>query len=166
MRLTKTLRQSFVRAAMNDVPEIKYDDEIRKVAKQEAEAMMPPEVAKVYKKNPEWFESVARYVSGFGYVYLPCPSNMKMSDSFYEKVKALVESRNTQQNSRNALETKLAAAAESVTTRKALAELLPEFAKYLPADEATTCRSLPAVANLVADFAKAGWPKEQTKVKA
>ena len=37
---------------------------------------------------------------------------------------------------------------------------LPEFAKYLPKAVAKT-DNLPAVANLVADFVKAGWPKEQ-----
>ena len=61
------------------------------------------------------------------------------------------------------LETKLMAAANSCTTRKALVELLPEFEKYLPADQAAACKTLPAVANIMADFVKAGWPKDEAK---
>jgi hypothetical protein len=51
-----------------------------------------------------------------------------------------------------------------VSTRKALVDLLPEFEKYLPADEAKAIASLPAVANVLSDFVKAGWPKNQPKM--
>ena len=57
------------------------------------------------------------------------------------------------------------AAAMSCTTRKALANLLPEFEQYLPEDTPAAIRSLPAIANIVADFSKAGWPKDKTKEK-
>lgn len=59
------------------------------------------------------------------------------------------------------LETKLEGVAAACTTRKALVEMLPEFEKYLPADEATANKTnLPALANVVTDFVKAGWPKQ------
>lgn len=83
------------------------------------------------------------------------------------EVKAVVEElekqNDEQHDSRNNLETKLQAVAESCTTRKALLNALPEFEKYLPADDAAACRSLPVVANVVSDFMKAGWPKGVTQ---
>lgn len=57
------------------------------------------------------------------------------------------------------LESNLRATACSVTTREALVKLLPEFEKYLPAADAPQDRTVPALANLVADFVAAGWPK-------
>ena len=52
------------------------------------------------------------------------------------------------------------------STRKGLADALPEFEKYLPADEPAAVRSLPVVANVVADFVKAGWPKGKQPARA
>ena len=59
------------------------------------------------------------------------------------------------------LRDKLTGAINACTTRKQAAEAIPEFEKYLPADEPKALRSLPALANVAADFVKAGWPKGQ-----
>ncbi len=48
---------------------------------------------------------------------------------------------------------------EGCNTVKQLKEALPEFAKYAPHEEATS-KNLPALANVVAEFSKAGWPKD------
>jgi hypothetical protein len=53
--------------------------------------------------------------------------------------------------------------AEGASTRKALVAALPEFEKYLPAEVEAPVRSLPAIANVVAEFTKAGWPKGEKK---
>jgi hypothetical protein len=160
MRLTKTLREAFVRAAMQDVPKVDYDEQIRKLALQETVAMMPPDVAKAYKANPEWFGSDNHYLGMQpGYVYLPMPRTISLKPEALSKITVLGDEALAQKKRRKDLEAKLSAAAESCTTRKALADLLPEFAKYLPEDEAAACKTLPAVANIVADFTKAGWPK-------
>jgi hypothetical protein len=160
VRLTKTIRDSFVRAAMNDVPQTDYNEQIAKVAKQEAEASMPPKIAEAYKLHPDWFPNEGRYMGHeAGYVYIPMPKCLPLPDKLKTKLKALAEAKAAQEKDRNALSAKLQAAANSVGTRKALAALLPEFEKYLPADEEAACKNLPAVANLLADFTKAGWPK-------
>ena len=49
--------------------------------------------------------------------------------------------------------------------RAAFVAKLPEFAHYLPAEDAPAGRSLPVVANLVTDFVKAGWPKDKKVTK-
>jgi hypothetical protein len=160
MRLTKTIRESFVRAAMQDVPKIDYDEQIQKLATQQAVAMMPTDVAKAYKTNPAWFRSEGHYLgTRLGYIYMPLPSGMSLTPEARGKIDSLATEKSKQIDARSALKNKLAAAAESVTTRKALVALLPEFEKYLPEDDAAACKTLPAVANLVADFTKAGWPK-------
>jgi hypothetical protein len=66
-----------------------------------------------------------------------------------------------QRKQREELESKLGGCVYSVTTRKALVSLLPEFEKYLPADDTAALRPLPVLANVVTDFVKAGWPKNK-----
>jgi hypothetical protein len=39
---------------------------------------------------------------------------------------------------------------------------LPEFEKYFPAEDAPISKNLPALANMVADLTKLGWPKGKT----
>lgn len=87
------------------------------------------------------------------------PRTISLKPEALSKITVLGDEALAQKRRRKDLEAKLSAAAESCTTRKALADLLPEFAKYLPEDEAAACKTLPAVANIVADFTKAGWPK-------
>jgi hypothetical protein len=52
-----------------------------------------------------------------------------------------------------------------VTTVKALADLLPEFAHYLPS-EATPAKMLPATTRVVSAFHAAGWPKKSQPAQA
>jgi hypothetical protein len=125
--------------------------------------MMPPEIAKGYKLHPDWFKSEGHYMGyEIGYIYIPLPRGMSLPAKALEKMNALAVAKATQASDRDTLSAKLQAAANSVATRKALVELLPEFEKYLPADEGAACKTLPAVANLLADFSKAGWPKSAT----
>jgi hypothetical protein len=79
------------------------------------------------------------------------------------EVDALAEKASADKAARAVLSQRLRAVAYSVSTRKALAEALPEFAKYLPADEAEAMRTVPVIANVVADFVRAGWPKDKRK---
>jgi hypothetical protein len=161
MRLTNTIRKAFVRAAMQDVPQIEYDDVIRSFAKKAAIEAMPPEVKKAYKKYPDWFADSRHYFNDFGSIYVPIPDGKSINDEAKLQIQALKHEMQKQTEQRRELERKLASAAMSCTTRKALAELLPEFAKYLPVDEPSAIRTLPAVANIVADFTNAGWPKDK-----
>lgn len=63
-------------------------------------------------------------------------------------------------DSRNDLRLKLEGCAAACTTLKLLKDMLPEFVKYMPADEPAACKTLPVVQNVVSDFVKAGWPKK------
>ena len=167
MRLTKVIREAFVRAAMDDVPKRDYETEIHKLLQDDAISQLPPKVKAIAEDRAlrHFLKTESHYISGYN-----C-SNVRVMHPEYnrspkvnEKVEALLVEFAEQNARLRALRTKLAATADAVTTRKALVDLLPEFEKYLPADEAKAVATLPAVANVLSDFVKAGWPKNQPKM--
>lgn len=164
MRLTKILREAFVRSAMNDVPEIDYCEQIIKLAMDAAVAAMPQDVKAIYLKYPEYMPPVQHKAGkdenyrDYTYVYVPMPEEKPFPKAMNTAVVELLRLQRDQASARSRLENQLKAVADSMTTRKALAEALPEFAKYLP-EEMEKSSMLPAVANTVADFVRAGWPK-------
>lgn len=171
MRLTNTIRNAFVRAAMNDVPEINYEEEAQKIGKAAISASLPASVQKMIKDplaseylNCEYI-TMPRYFSNF-YFYAQRNDQSVLQNKHPEvwaQITELHAKQDQQSKARRELENKLRAVANSVTTRKALVAALPEFEKYLPEDEEKAIRTLPVVTNVVADFAKAGWPKDQKK---
>lgn len=170
MKLTKNLRNAFVRAAMNDVPQIDYDEQYRALGMNAAIAAMPADVLALYKKRPEYF-ALNQHKLGddtnyrfYEHVYVPMPEEQSFPAHVNEEMVRILTLQSAQAEARTLLRQKIEAAAASVTTRKALAELLPEFEKYLPADDRTATLNLPAVANIMADFIKAGWPKGQVAI--
>lgn len=167
MRLTNYIRDAFVTAAMQDVPKVDYEAEIRKAYTEAYIDAMPPEVAKAYKKNPEWFNHSYKHVQGVNSSFrVPCPEQSPYPTLDPKRVAAinlLAEKAKVQRTTRNELAERLKGIAYGATTRKALLEALPEFEKYLPEDTPKACRSVPAIANLVSDFTKAGWPATKAK---
>lgn len=170
MRLTKYIRQAFVRAAMDDVPKIDYDAELRKLFDRIALEALPKEVAALLS-NPiiepflhrDWVSTPS------GMSNLPAYISRRTSEAFisganpkgWEELKAMLARKQAQEDARRELRYKLEGCAASVNSRKQLADLLPEFEKYLPESEPAAIRTLPVVANVVSDFVKAGWPKEK-----
>lgn len=156
MKLTNTMREAFVRAAMDDVPHVDYSEQIRSVAQKAAAEMLPLEVRKLWASN-----KLRPYVTTVYFMGAMLPG----ADADDDKIRAaaeiavapLIKARDAQEVAHKDLARKLRAVAYSVSTRAALIEALPEFEKYLPADERTA--NLPAIANVVTEFVAAGWPK-------
>jgi hypothetical protein len=73
-------------------------------------------------------------------------------------IKAICEPYKAEDETRYKAERSLAGVVEACSTLKQLKERLPEFTKYYPTEEAPTA-NLPALANVVADLSKLGWPK-------
>lgn len=173
MRLTNYIRDAFIEAAMQDVPvKCNHSEEIRKLAFADVFSRLPKDIQKIWKENGEArsflierHDSIAD--TSFAYPSTDKYSNGKRSISAEAKAKidALKAEMDADSRIRKDLRDKLKGAAYSCTTTKQLRDLLPEFDQYLPAEEEQTCRTLPAVANLVADFTKAGWPKKAKAAK-
>lgn len=142
MRLTNDMRDAFVSSVINDVPKIDYDELIRSTRLKLAEAQLPPKVAAFWGN---WCEC--------GRNAVPCAAEHA------KQIAELEAEHKKQEETVLTLRGKVKAVAYSVSTRKALVDVLPEFEKYLPVDDENAARSLPVVANVVADFVKAGWPK-------
>lgn len=171
MRLTESMRSAFVRAAMQDVPSNHktYEAEAHKLLIQDSIDQLPKQLVSVagdknlsvyLNKRNHWF-----YKSPFSsvYVFTDSHGDFRPSATAQKKLDALTEKAQAESTKLQELREKLEATAKSCNTRKQLAELLPEFEKYLPADAPSAGRSVPAIANLVADFTKAGWPKGKAK---
>jgi hypothetical protein len=161
MKLTNYIRDAFVKSAMADVPQINYNQQAEKLARKQLadmfEAIFPG--VKMDHKAAEWLCSGSIDMPGDLQAIHGTRPNwecLKPTPAWKELVE-LSKLYREQTNKRNALSAQLRGAAYACNTTKQLRELLPEFDKYLPPEEEKTCRTLPAVANIVAEFAKAGW---------
>lgn len=168
VRLTNYMRQAFVSAVMNDVPQIDYRTQIQKYVEKEAAALVPEELRPMVVKYPAWFSTRRYFFDAWGSVYAIIPEEkVTFPESVKNEVRRLSRLHDAQAEARRELERKLNSVALGCTTKKRLEDSLPEFKKYLPADEVAACRSVPALANVVSDFVKAGWPKaEKAELKA
>lgn len=163
MKLTKYIREAFVRAVMQDVPKPEdFEAQAHKLVIEDAISKLPAKVQPLARDNEARYclRTSSHWMHPFSsvIVFEPRDSDYHPSPEVQGQVDELAEKKRADDKMRNDLQEKLMAAAMSCTTRKALAELLPEFEKYLPEDTPAAMRTLPAVANIVADFAKAGWP--------
>lgn len=161
MKLTNSIRSAYIRSVMNDVPEKDYKEQATKLVMAAAIASLPPAVAKIYS-DPKTRHYIHTTWNSFGFITLTYPSGGDRPTLSKEDTRTLAElseANTTQYKLRNDLQDKVKAAAYSCTTRKALVELLPEFEKYLPSEQEAASKNLPAIANLMVDMVKAGWPK-------
>ncbi len=164
MKLTNYMRDAFVRAVMDDVPEVDYKQQIRDTARKVVIDAMPAKLRAVWDdpRLQDYLITDHIRVAECMYEYLPTYPNIKDSlDAQAHILEALRAKHRAQETQRYELRVKVKAVAYSAKTRKQLAEMLPEFEKYLPVDEAAAIRTLPVVANVVAELMAAGWPKEQ-----
>lgn len=170
MKLTNLIRDAFIKGAMNDVPsKADNSEQIRKLVLDDMVSKLPAPVRSLWddKNHRHWLKTDYNSYGGVSVLY-PCVQQYnswnkpKLSPVVQAQVDLLEAEAKQDKETRSALEAKLKAAAYGCTTRKQLVELLPEFEKYLPEDSAKATRTnLPAVANLLSEFTKAGWPKNK-----
>ena len=167
MRLTNFLRDAFVRAVMHDVPTTNYEEQASTLARDTVRAMFKKDFPNLdYDKacESEWFESGSLSMPfGITNIYAKCIKNygmLKADEKTWAKLEAIGLKKKEQEKKLAELESRLKSVAYACTTRKQLEEALPEFSAYLPDEEAKAAKTLPAVANVLSDFVKAGWPKK------
>ena len=161
MKLTNTLRQAFVSAAMNDVPNIDYTEQIRSIVNKQVARFL--KIAGLDKADPtrlveQYCRIKGRHYSARGLTY-----DERTSIENNEEIQALAAKSKEQSDARSNLEFSLKSALAACNTSKQAIEAFPEFEKYLPADESKAIRSLPVITNVFSDFVKAGWPKDQKR---
>jgi len=152
MKLTKYEKEAIIRAIMQDVP--RTPEHILKAEIQAAmvKAMSAP-IQKLHKTHPKALRiaSVASWDSGLDYRV-----DFVVGDADAEKV---LEPFEAKKKERDAAHTKLAAIVNGCSTLAQLKKMLPEFISYFPSETSPT-KNLPAVANMVAELSKLGWPKK------
>ena len=157
MKLSKMTKEAIVRAIWNEVPEVDY--KARKVAIQAALVeMFAPEVKAIYKKRPNaLYKDI--YSGVFSYELPYNERYLIVADLTEEQINSVLNPYTEEDAARTRAKDKLKELVMGCSSRKQLVNLLPECEKYLPA-EASTDRSLPVVANVIADMTKLGWPKK------
>lgn len=155
MKFNKLTKQAIVRAIIQDIPPI--DKEARALAINAAIVKaMSPEVRKVFKTHPTALRTRSvEYTNPFR----QWGNDVTVGDVTNDQIKAIIEPYEKQEQERRDAERKLFAAFEGINTLKQALTTFPEFKKYYPT-EAEPTKNLPAVANMVADLSKLGWPKK------
>ena len=156
MKLSKMTKEAIVRAIWNEVPEV--DHKARKVAIQAALVeLFTPEVKALYKTQPGALK--VEYCNCLGYSGSYEDRCVTVADLTEEQINSVLDPYTEEDAARTRAKDKLKELVMGCSSRKQLVNLLPECEKYLPA-EASTDRSLPVVANVIADMTKLGWPKK------
>ena len=149
MKLTNYQKQSIVRAIIADIPE-PNEGELTSKIEAAIVAAMSPDVQKVHAAHPKALkeEYLADLGVGYGRSYIVGDANTDIAlKPFYDAHKARLSARDA-----------LDSAVCSCSTLKQLQTMFPEFIKYMPT-EAQPTKNLPALANVVSDLVKLGWPK-------
>jgi hypothetical protein len=151
MKVTKYEREAIIRSILHDVP-CTPDNLLRVEIQKAFVAAMSAPIEKLYKTHPKALrtESIASWDSGMSY-----RTEFIVGDADVKKVMQPFE---VKKQARDEAHKKLAAIVNGCTTLAQLKKMLPEFISYFPSETEPT-KNLPAVANMVADLSKLGWPK-------
>lgn len=156
MRINKWDKAAIVRAIMADVP---APD--KKKRKQEMQAAvvkaMSPEARKLYKNCPDALRTycVGELLDDGTW----SSRDIIVGDVKEATIKELKAKYEAEDKKLSDARWALKGAIEACTSLKQLNDRLPEFKKYFPTVEKPTA-NLPALANVVADLSKLGWPKK------
>lgn len=155
MKLSKYTKQAIVRAIIHDLPPI--DKEARASAIKEAIIkFMSPEVRKLFKTHPAALRLAdVEYVD----IHRSWSAPVVVGDVTRDQIKAIIAPYEKQEQERREAEAKLTHAFAGISTLKQALTTFPEFKKYYPT-EAEPTKNLPALANVMADLSKLGWPKK------
>jgi hypothetical protein len=159
MRITKWDKQAIVKAIMADVP---VPDKRKRREELQAAVVkaMSPEARKLYKNCPEALRT--QCIGELIYDGTWSSRDIIVGDVKDATVKELKAKYEAEDQKVNDARWALKGAIEACTTLKQLNTRLPEFKKYFPTEQKPVA-NLPALANVVADLSKLGWPKGEEK---
>lgn len=173
MKLTKIDREAFVRAVMQDVPKVDYTEQARKLVLDDSIEQLPAQLRQfALNKDTNAFLRTDSYWAYQGFqksftVFTARSGSFSLTKKSQAAFDKLAEQYKAQKEQREALEQRVSAVIAGCSTLKMAKERLPEFEKYLPQDRGDSkTPNLPAIANIVADLTKLGWPKSMQKAAA
>ena len=148
MRLTKTDKEAFVRAVMDDVPKHDFDEMAQQIVTGYFKNVLPKKVLAVLedKEVRDYIDSsyvgMPRGLDGFYSRYRPIgwPGWVHLPDDVKVRLDELCTLKKDQTAKRDALRSQVCGMIEPLTTLKAALAKLPEFAKYLPAERGPSSR--------------------------
>lgn len=160
MRLCERHKSAFIRQVMDGIPKYNADalyEEIRK----EATALLPSDVATLWKLRPEWVNKEF-FACGWplGSVQIPSDGKgkFKASQDLKERLDVASRTAKEMEEQRKLLERKLRMSILKITSTSALATMYPDFLKFIPKDEKPiNPRQLPTTTALVEELKAAGW---------
>ena len=160
-RINKYEKESIVRAIMADVP---TPDKAKRKAELQADIVkaMSPECRKVYKSMPDALRTY--HLGDIIYDGNWSSRDIIRGDVPTEKIDEMCKKYIAEDRAITDAKRALKGAIEACSTYKQLMTRLPEFEKYYPKPDAKSS-NLPALANVVADLSKLGWPKGTTSTK-
>lgn len=165
MKLTKSDREAFVAAVLNDVPSVDYNDQAQKLVRAELETKLPDKVLSVLKDKTIAHYIEAKYVVMPGKLqdfYTAAAAGFEKSDSLIKALEQIDRLDRVQTDALTQLREKVAGVIGACTTLKQAIERLPEFTQYLPANrDESGLANLPVISNVVAELVQAGWPKDK-----
>ena len=160
-RINKYEKESIVRAIMADVP---TPDKAKRKAELQADIvkLMSPEARKLYKNTPDALRTY--HLGDIIYDGNWSSRDVIRGDVPAEKIDEMCKKYIAEDRAITDAKRALKGAIEACSTYKQLMTRLPEFEKYYPKPDAKSS-NLPALANVVADLSKLGWPKGTTSTK-
>lgn len=167
MKLTNYIRDAFIERAMDDVSYVDYEQQIKDAVLKAFVDGLPPAAQRLWDDpTTRSYLNIEHYYPGNGRGAQAVPAmpperrGVDLPEATAGQVRELVALAEAQDEKRDSLRAKLRAVVYGCTTRKQLAEALPEFEKYLPSEHDKPA-NLPALANVATDFMQAGWPKTE-----
>jgi hypothetical protein len=156
MKLSKYTKESIVRAILADLPKAdgnKFRGEIQAgIVK-----LMSAECQIIYKRTPSALRT--RYIGDLVRSDKVYSGDIILGDASEKELDVFLRSYKEAKDVNDKARAQLSRAIMGYTTLNALKKAFPEFEKYLPTEDAPT-KNLPALANVVADLSKLGWPKK------
>jgi hypothetical protein len=161
MKMTMGMRDAIVGAIMLDIPRTDYTEQMRAVAMEWAISKMPPAVAAIYAKTPEWIEKKHCWHSHreVPSMSLPVLDRENLADEriIGAKLAALGEKAAVQSARMGKLRHELTQTISAFSTVKKFTETFPELAKYAPAEAPPTSNLPVPVSEVIRHLKGAGW---------
>lgn len=162
MRLTNFHRAAIVSAAMQDVPTVDYIEQLRTLINQKVQALQ--KAHKMDLVEPARLYSACIYLAGQSFASLGLLDAERNMIKNSPDVVALLNAKHEQDARIADLKNSLRNALLGCSSLKQAKQALPEFEKYFPSETPGISRSVPMIANVLSDFVKAGWPKQNARI--